>query len=155
MKITAVEPLVMGTSWRNLVFIKVRTDEGLVGIGECTLQNREEGVLGYLEGAARRHVIGSDPFNIEDLWLRMYRNDFWRGGVIATTVMSGIEVACWDIVGKAVGQPVWRSLGGRCHEKIKGYANASYTGERKTPGVAKRGKGGLEEGDKALKVGPV
>jgi len=124
MKIIAVEPLVLGTSWRNLIFLKVRTDEGLVGIGECTLQNREEGVLGYLQGAARRHVIGSDPFNIEDLWLRMYRNDFWRGGVIATSVMSGIEIACWDIIGKALGQPVWRILGGRCHEKVKAYANA-------------------------------
>src|SRR5437867_11049268 len=99
MKITAVEPLVMGTSWRNLVFIKVRTDEGLVGVGECTLQNREEGVLGYLQAAARRHVIGSDPLNIEDLWLRMYRNDFWRVGVIATTLTSCIEVARWGIAG--------------------------------------------------------
>jgi len=46
MRITTVEPLVLGTSWRNIIFIRVRTDEGLVGIGECTLQNREEGVLG-------------------------------------------------------------------------------------------------------------
>ena len=51
MKITAVEPLVLGTSWRNLIFLKVKTDEGLTGIGECTLQNREEGVLGYLPGS--------------------------------------------------------------------------------------------------------
>mgnify|MGYP001579508149 CR=1 FL=1 len=140
MRITAVEPWVLGTSWRNLVFIKVKTDEGLTGIGECTLQNREEGILGYLQGAARRHVVGSDPFNIEDLWLRMYRNDFWRDGVIATTVLSGIEIACWDIVGKAVGQPVWRILGGRCHEKIKAYANAWYTVERKPEEFAKRGE---------------
>lgn len=154
MKITAVEPLVLGTSWRNLVFIKVKTDEGLVGIGECTLQNREEGILGYLQGAARRHVIGSDPFNIEDLWLRMYRNDFWRDGVIATTVLSGIEIACWDIVGKAVGQPVWRLLGGRCHEKIKAYANAWYTVERKPAEFARRVKVVLDKGYKALKVDP-
>jgi galactonate dehydratase len=88
MKITAVEPLVLGTSWRNLIFLKVQTDEGLVGIGECTLQNREEGALGYLEGAVRRHVIGTDPFNIEDLCLRMYRNEFWRSGPISTTAWS-------------------------------------------------------------------
>ena len=74
MRITAVEPLVLGTGWRNLIFIKVRTDEGVVGIGECSLENREEGVLGYLSGAVRRHVIGSDPFNIEDLWTRMLPN---------------------------------------------------------------------------------
>ena len=154
MKITAVEPLVLGTSWRNLIFLKVSTDEGLVGYGECTTQNREEGVLGYLPGAVRRHVLGSDPFNIEDLWLRMYRNDFWRGGVIATSVMSGIEVACWDIIGKAVGQPVWRLLGGQCHEKIKAYANAWYTVERTPQEFAKRVKVVLEKGYKALKVDP-
>jgi galactonate dehydratase len=154
MRITAVEPVVLGTSWRNLVFIKVRTDEGLIGIGECTLQNREEGVLGYLQGAARRHVIGSDPFNIEDLWLRMYRNDFWRGGVIATTVMSGIEIACWDIIGKALGQPVWRLLGGRCHEKLKAYANAWYTVERKPEEFARRVQVVLDKGYRALKVDP-
>jgi galactonate dehydratase len=154
MRITAVEPLVLGTSWRNIVFIRVKTDEGLVGIGECTLQNREEGVLGYLQGAARRHVIGSDPFDIEDLWLRMYRNDFWRAGVMATTVMSGIEIACWDIIGKAVGQPVWRLLGGRCHEKLKAYANAWYTVERKPEEFARRVKVVLEKGYKALKVDP-
>jgi len=154
MKITAVEPLVLGTSWRNLIFLKVSTDEGLVGFGECTIQNREEGVLGCLPGAVRRHVLGSDPFNIEDLWLRMYRNDFWRGGVIATSVMSGIEVACWDIIGKAVGQPVWRLLGGRCHEKIKAYANAWYTVERTPQEFAQRVKVVLEKGYKALKVDP-
>ena len=154
MKITAVEPLVLGTSWRNLIFLKVSTDEGLVGFGECTIQNREEGVLGCLPGAVRRHVLGSDPFNIEDLWLRMYRNDFWRGGVIATSVMSGIEVACWDIIGKAVGQPVWRLLGGRCHEKINAYANAWYTVERTPQEFAQRVKVVLEKGYKALKVDP-
>jgi len=154
MKITAVEPLVLGTGWRNLIFLKVSTDEGLVGFGECTIQNREEGVLGYLPGAVRRHVLGSDPFNVEDLWLRMYRNDFWRGGVIATTVMSGMEVACWDIIGKAAGQPVWRLLGGQCHEKIKAYANAWYTVERTPQEFAKRVKVVLQKGYKALKVDP-
>jgi galactonate dehydratase len=154
MKITAVEPHVLGTSWRNLVFIKVKTDEGIYGIGECTLQNREEGVLGYLQGATRRHVLGSDPFNIEDLCFRMYRDEFWRGGSIACTVMSGIEIACWDIVGKALGQPVWRLLGGRCHEKIKAYANAWYTVERSPAEFAKRVKVVLEKGYKALKVDP-
>jgi len=154
MRITAVEPWVLGTSWRNLIFIKVRTDEGLTGIGECTLQNREEGVLGYLQGAVRRHVIGSDPFNIEDLWLRMYRNEFWRNGAIATTVMSGIEIACWDIIGKACGQPVWKLLGGRCHEKVKAYANAWYTVERRPEEFARRVKVVLDKGYKALKVDP-
>lgn len=154
MKITAVEPLVLGTSWRNLIFLKVKTDEGLTGIGECTLQNREEGVLGYLPGAVRRHALGSDPFNVEDLCLRMYRNEFWRGGPIAMTVMSGIEIACWDIMGKALGQPIWRLLGGRCHEKLKAYANAWYTVERTPEEFGRRVNVVLDKGYRALKVDP-
>jgi galactonate dehydratase len=84
----------------------------------------------------------------------MYRNEFWRGGPISTTVMSGIEIACWDIIGKAVSQPVWRLLGGRCHEKIKAYANAWYTVEREPKQFAKRVKVVLDKGYKALKVDP-
>jgi galactonate dehydratase len=154
MKITSVKPLVLGTSWRNLIFLKVETDEGVSGVGEATIQNREEGVLGYLEGAVRRHVIGSDPFAIEDLWLRMYRNDFWRGGVIANTVMSAIEIACWDIVGKSVGQPIYNLLGGRCRDKIKAYANGWYRAERTPEQFAEAAKTVLAKGYKALKVDP-
>ncbi len=154
MKITDVKPVVMGTSWRNLIFIKVETDEGVTGIGEATIQNREEGVLGYLEGAKKRHVIGSDPFNIEDLWLRMYRNDFWRNGVICTTVMSAVEIACWDIVGKVVGQPVYKLLGGQAHEKLKAYANGWYTVAREPAQFAERAKGVTGKAYKALKVDP-
>ncbi len=154
MKITQVKPFVLGTSWRNLIFLKVHTDEGLTGIGEATIQNREEGVLGYLEGAQRRHVIGSDPFDIEDLWLRMYRNDFWRGGVIANTVISAIEIACWDIVGKALGQPVYKLLGGRCREKIKAYANGWYKTERTPAQFAEAARAVVAKGYQALKVDP-
>lgn len=154
MKITDVKPLVMGLSWRNLIFIKVETDEGITGIGEATIQNREEGVLGYLEGAKRRHVIGSDPFNVEDLWLRMYRNDFWRNGVIATTVMSAVEIACWDIIGKVLNQPVYRLLGGQAHPRLKAYANGWYTVAREPAQFAERAKGVVAKGYKALKVDP-
>ncbi|MCI0338724.1 MAG: mandelate racemase/muconate lactonizing enzyme family protein [Acidobacteria bacterium] len=154
MKIKDVKPFVLGTSWRNIIFIKVYTDEGITGIGEATIQNREEGVLGFLDGAVRRHVIGSDPFNIEDLWLRMYRNDFWRGGVIATTVMSAVEIACWDIVGKTVGQPVYKLLGGRCREKIKAYANGWYKAERTPEQFAELAKTVIARGYRALKVDP-
>ena len=154
MKIVDVKPFVLGTSWRNLIFIKVYTDEGVTGIGEATIQNREEGVLGFLEGASRRHVIGTDPFDIEDLWLRMYRNDFWRGGVIANTVMSAVEIACWDIVGKVVQQPVYKLLGGRCHEKIKAYANGWYRAERTPDQFAAAAQVVVNKGYKALKVDP-
>lgn len=154
MKISNVTPLVLGTSWRNLIFLKVETDEGVVGYGEATLHNKEEGVLGYLEGAKRRHILGSDPFNIEDLWMRMYRDEFWRGGIISLTVMSGIEIACWDIIGKTVNLPIYKLLGGQCRDKLKAYANGWYTVER-DPGVfAERVKTVIDKGYKALKLDP-
>jgi galactonate dehydratase len=154
MKIIDVKTFVMGTAWRNLVYVKVYTDEGLTGVGEATVQNREEGVIGYIDGLIRRHVLGSDPFNIEDLWLRMYRDEFWRGGVIATSGMSAIEIACWDIVGKAVGQPVYRLMGGQVRDRIKVYANGWYTGERTPEEFAERARLVVTKGYKALKVDP-
>ena len=154
MKITDVKPLVMGTSWRNLIFIKVETDEGITGISEATLQNREEAVLAYLDVAKTRYVTGSNPFNIEDLWTRMYRDDFWRGGDVAMTVISAVEVACYDIMGKATGQPVYNLLGGACRDRIKAYANGWYTVERTPEAFAERVKVVQDKGFKALKVDP-
>lgn len=153
-KIRDMQVYAMGTAWRTLVFIRLETTDGLVGFGEASLTNREEGILGYLEGVKRKHVLGSDPFDIEDLWLRMWRNEFWRGGVIATTAMSAVEIACWDIVGKAAGQPVWRLLGGKCRDKIKAYANAWYTVERTPKEFGKRTKVVLDKGYQGLKVDP-
>ena len=73
MKITKVTPLVLGTAWRNLTFVKVETDEGLIGVGEARVLNRTEAVLGYLAEAMPRYVLGSDPFEIEQLVQRMFR----------------------------------------------------------------------------------
>lgn len=154
MTIVDVQTLVMGTSWRNLIFVKIVTDEGLVGIGEATLENHEEAVLAYLEAAKRKHIVGSDPFRIEDLWYRMFRDDYWRGGVIAYTGISGVEIACWDIVGKATGQPVYNLLGGTCHERLKVYANGWYTVERKPKAMGERAKSVIASGYRALKVDP-
>lgn len=65
MKITAVTPLVLGTPWRNLTFVKVDTDEGIYGLGEVRLNNRTNGLLGYLTEAIPRYAIGLDPFDTE------------------------------------------------------------------------------------------
>jgi galactonate dehydratase len=154
MKIVDVKTFVMGTAWVNLIYVKVYTDGGLTGVGEATVQNREEGVIGYIDGLVRRNVLGSDPFNIEDLWLRMYRDEFWRGGVIAMSGMSAIEIACWDIVGKALGQPVYRLMGGRVRDRIKAYANGWYTSERTPKEFAERAQLVVARGYKALKVDP-
>ncbi len=154
MKITDVITLVMGTSWRNLTFVKVETDEGLTGISEVRMNNRTDALVAYIDGAKRRHVIGSDPFNTEDLYQRMFRDDYGRAGEIVATGISVIEIACWDIIGKALNQPVYRLLGGACRDKIKAYANGWYRVERTPEEFHAAAKKVLEKGYKALKFDP-
>ncbi len=154
MKITDVKTLVMGTSWRNLTFVKVETDEGLTGVSEVRMNNRTDALVAYLDGAKKRHVIGSDPFNTEDLYLRMFRNDYGRAGEIAATGISVVEIACWDIIGKALDQPVYRLLGGACRDKLKAYANGWYKVERTPEEFHTAAKQVLEKGYHALKFDP-
>lgn len=154
MRISKVTPMVMGTPWRNLTFLKVETDEGLTGVGEARVLNRTDAVLGYLSEAIPRYMLGSDPFQIERLVQRMFREDYGRAGEVIMTATALVEVACWDIVGKALGQPVYRLLGGEVRERIKAYANGWYTVER-TPGeFHEAAKGVLEKGYRALKFDP-
>ena len=154
MRITDVKTLVMGTSWRNLTFVKVETDEGLTGVSEVRMNNRTDALVAYIDGAKRRHVIGSDPFNTEDLYQRLFRDDYGRAGEIVATGISVIEIACWDIIGKALNQPVYRILGGACRDKIKAYANGWYRVERTTEEFHAAAKRVIEKGYRALKFDP-
>ncbi len=130
MKITRATPMVLGTPWRNLTFIKLETDTGLYGLGEVRLNNRTNALLGYLHEATPRYVLGIDPFEIEALTSKMMINDFGRMGEVTMSAVSIIEMACWDIMGKALGQPCYRLMGGAVRDKIKAYANGWYTVER-------------------------
>ena len=147
-------PLVMGAAWRNLTIVKVRTDEGLDGVGEVRMVNHTQALLGYLEHAIPHHVLGADPFDVEALVQRMWRTDYERAGATVMSGISAIEMACWDIIGKATGQPVYKLMGGAVREQIKAYANGWYTVER-TPaefhGAARRV---IARGYRALKLDP-
>jgi galactonate dehydratase len=154
MKISRITPMVLGTAWRNLTFLKVETDEGLIGVGEARSLNHTDAVLGYLEEAGRNHVLGSDPFEVESLVNRMYRGDFGRAGEIVMTGTALVEMACWDIMGKALNQPVYRLLGGAVRERIKAYANGWYTVERTPKEFHKAAKAAVARGYHALKLDP-
>jgi galactonate dehydratase len=130
MKIVDVKNAVMGTAWRNLTFVRVVTDDGLEGVGEVRMLNHTDALLGYFAEAVPNHVLGHDPTNIEDLVRRMYLNDYARAGEIAMSAIATIEIACWDIIGQVLGQPVFKLLGGAVRDKIKAYANGWYTVER-------------------------
>lgn len=154
MKISKVRPLVMGTPWRNLTFLILETDEGLTGVGEVRMINNTDALLGYISEAAPRHVLGQDPFNRELIVDTMRRNDYSRAGEVAMSGIALIEMACWDIMGKALNQPVYRLMGGAVRQKIKAYANGWYTVERTPEEFAKAAKAVVARGYDAAKLDP-
>jgi galactonate dehydratase len=153
-KIVDVKTAVLGTAWRNLTFVQVLTDEGLTGVGEVRMLNHTEALRGYLAEAVPNHVLGHDPFAIESLVQRMYRNDYARAGEIAMSAIATIEIACWDIMGQALGLPIYKLLGGAVRDEIKAYANGWYTVERTAQEFHTAATGVLARGYRALKLDP-
>jgi galactonate dehydratase len=154
MRITSVRKGVVGTPWRLLTVVEVQTDEGLTGVGEVRMPSNTQALLGYLAEAEPRYIVGSDPFEIESLVQRMFRFDFARAGEIAMSAIAVIEMACWDIIGKALGQPVYRLLGGKVRGRVKAYANGWYTVERTPDDFHAAARRVLERGYRGLKFDP-
>ncbi len=154
MKITKVTPMILGTQWRNLVHVKVETDEGIVGVGESRPLNKHETLVGYLSDISERYIVGSDPFEIERLVRRLTVEDYGRPGEVVMTGTAVLEMACWDIMGKALGVPVYRLLGGAVRDKIKAYANGWYTVERSPQEFHAAAKRAVDKGYHALKFDP-
>lgn len=153
MKIIDVKTLIAHAIWRNFIFVKVFTDEGIVGVGEASLEWNELAVAGAIRSLSPL-VIGKDPSQIEDLWRSMFRDPYWRGGPVITTALSGIEQALWDIAGKRLGVPVYQLLGGKCRERLRAYANAWYAGAITPEDFAERAVRTVEKGYSALKWDP-
>lgn len=120
MKITQVKPVIVNANMRNWIFVRVETDEGVVGWGEATLEWKTAGVSGSIEDVSR-FVIGEDPTRIEHLYQMMYRQYFWRPGIEGMSAISGIEQALWDIKGKVLGVPVYELLGGKVRDRVRLY----------------------------------
>ena len=120
MKITAIDTVVVHAEMRNWVFVKLSTDEGLVGWGESTVEWKTRAVVGCIEDY-RTLLVGEDPRRVEHIWQMMYRQHFFRPGMVECSAMSGIEHACWDIAGKALGAPVHQLLGGAVRDTVRLY----------------------------------
>jgi galactonate dehydratase len=117
MKIKSIELFKVPPRW---LFLKVMTDDGLVGWGEPVVEGRADTVKAAVEELSG-YIIGQDPMRIEDLWQVMYRAGFYRGGPILTSAISGIEQALWDIKGKFYNAPVFDLIGGASRDKIRVY----------------------------------
>ena len=109
---------------RRWIFVKLITDEGIEGVGECTYHTQlNHVVVELIKDWGERFLIGADPFRIEKIWSTLYEGPCVRhSGPLTTPAMSAIEIACWDIVGKALNQPIYNLLGGMFHEKLRAYS---------------------------------
>lgn len=130
MRITGLKTFVCNAYRTNWVFVKVMTDEaGLWGTGEATLEYKERAVVAAI-GELERDLVGKDPRDIEALWHASYRDAYWRGGPVLMSAISAVDIALWDILGKSLGVPVWRLLGGRVRDKAPCYANGWFAGAK-------------------------
>ncbi len=163
MKITALKTFLVNPSGhragmiggKNWLFIKLETDEGLVGWGECYTQLDRDRTIEQHAHDLGRYLVGRDPFAIKHFCQMVY-DDFAgrRGSMDLYCALSGIEQAMWDIAGKAVGQPVYNLLGGPCRNALRVYANGWYGGAKTPEEHAERALAMVERGFTALKFDP-
>lgn len=123
---------------RNFVTLKIYTDEGVYGIGDATLNGRETAAASCLTEHLIPCLIGRNPFDTEDIWHYFYRGSYWRRGAVTMAAIGAIDMALWDIKGKALGTPVYNLLGGKSRSKILAYAHANGADVSQTLDAAER-----------------
>ncbi len=168
MKITDVKTFVVGNPPPHFgglywVFLKLTTDSGVEGVGEAySVPFHPRVVVQMIEDVCERHVIGSDPFKIERLWRVVYSSGFTqRPDTSVLGVLSAIEMACWDIVGKELDKPIYELLGGQVHDKLRSYSylypkDSDKTDVYRDPALAaERAVEYVERGFTAVKFDPV
>ena len=153
MKIKQIETITVGAGWKNWLFVRVHTDDGLYGLGEGTLN----GFIKTTEAAIQElaHLaVGQDPREVRRVAQRLMDSVSLDGGHIHRTAIAAIEVACWDILGKSLGVPIWQLLGGRVRDSVLGYANGWYRTERTPEHFIRAAEAVIQKGFHALKVDP-
>ncbi len=124
MKITDIKTYPVWVGRRNQLIVKVETDEGIVGWGESGLSGRELAVIGAIRHY-REWLIGRDPLRIAALWQEMYRSQYFEGGRVLSAAISALDIAFYDIAGKALGVPVYQLLGGKQRDFVPCFATVS------------------------------
>jgi galactonate dehydratase len=149
MKITEIRT---GEVWGHgySCYVRIYTDVGLTGTGECI--HGGDGVQGLIAGLARI-ILGEDPMNVDRLWEKMRRLQVFNGAMAGNlvTAMTGIEIALWDLVGKATGLPVYALLGGKFRDKIRMYADCHAGGDDSPQANADKAKQVVDQGFTAIK----
>jgi galactonate dehydratase len=153
MRISDLRVIVVGNAWKNWVLVAVDCDTGETGLGEATLGVSTLPVVGALE-ELRPLVVGEDPIAVDALWERMDRAWYLPSDPVHRAAMSAVEIACWDLIGKSLGQPLHVVLGGATRDRIPVYANGWYSGERTATGFGQRAAATVASGHRALKFDP-
>ena len=142
LKITKLETFLVQPRW---LFLKVHTSAGIVGLGEPIVEGRADTVAAAVK-EIEPYLVGKDPRQVVHHWQAIYRHAFYRGGPVLTSALSGIDMALWDIKGKALGVPVYELLGGPTRSKVRVYEHV------RTPAEIKKG---IAAGFTAFKTGPL
>ena len=153
MKITDIKTFNVFTYRTNFVFVKLETDEGMSGIGEGTLEYKENALLGAIEDI-KRVLIGQDPREVERISHELYRDSYWRVGPVLQSAVSAVNMAMWDIKAKAAGVPVYEMLGGKVRDGVRMYANAWFAGAKTADEFAAAAVKAKNMGVTALKWDP-
>ncbi len=148
MRITGAK-VILCSPGRNFTTLKVFTDEGIYGLGDATLNGMEKAVVAYLEDYCIPMLTGRDPRNTEDIWHYFYKGVYWKRGSVSMTAVSAIDMALWDIKGKALNTPLYNLLGGKSREKVQVYCHANGRDLNET--IDKVGEK-IEEGFTAVRV---
>jgi galactonate dehydratase len=154
MRITNTRITVVGTPWRELTFLELETDEGLVGLSEARMVNKTDTLVACLRELAPRYLIDTDPFDLERLAWNVRRAEYGRPGEITQSALAAFDVASWDLMGQALGVPVWKLLGGRFRDRVPAYANGWYQSEREPAAIAGLAREVVARGYRALKLDP-
>ena len=147
MKISEVKVFVV----ESFVYVKIVTEDGLYGIGEASLSGRSHAVVGAFEHLTPL-LIGQDATRIEHIWQDIFRGTFWRGGPVLQSALAGVDIALWDLAGKALGVPTYRLLGGAARDKVLLYRHAGGGTPEET---AQRCREKVDEGWRVLRLSPI
>lgn len=153
MKITEITTFLVGNPWKNWLFVRIDTDQGIHGIGEGSLGHLSKTVETAIH-EMRSFVLGLEVFQTESLVTRLVRHVYADGGQIKMCAISAIEIACWDAIGKATGQPIYNLIGGRVHDRIPAYVNGWYRCPRTPDAFAEAAKQVVAKGYFAMKFDP-
>ena len=154
MKIVRAATTIVGTPWRELVFLELHTDTGLVGTSEVRMVGRTSTVDACIHELAPRYVIGTDPFDVERLAWNIQRADYDRPGEVSQSALACFDVACWDLMGQSLGVPIWKLLGGEFRARVPAYANGWYQVERNPGRIASLAKKVASRGYRGMKLDP-